>query len=157
MKKRLNIMRKKSEISGFCKRRVYKYLAILITVIVLLSILFMYHRLNFKKVTECDFDFENRTMVYYTTFQADDLDNWPDELSEYDYDFDNHTYIITIGYKLKNISYSLLSRPARGGDYSVPKVVLSKSKDAKCYVYELPKVNIDYDTDDYERNVYFED
>ena len=135
-------------------------------VILLLTSLCLYFFINihidFKEVAEGQL-LPNRNYIYYCDMRSEterkDVYGLSDEFSEYDYDFDGHTYIVTFGYELEDISYSRASRPivSEHGyyNYHVPNVWLSSDKTDKCYVYELPKVNIGCDADNYKRKVYF--
>jgi len=108
---------------------------------------------------------DHGSCVYYCTMKLEsdkkDIYSFSDTISKYDYDFENHIYIVTFGYELSNISYSRMSRPIvhEHGHYNyfIPKVWLSDGNADKLYVYELPKVNIDSDADDYTRKVFFVD
>ncbi|MBO4867694.1 MAG: hypothetical protein J5582_14230 [Ruminococcus sp.] len=139
---------------------------VIAAVILLLTSLCLYFFINihldFKEVAEGQL-LPNRNYTYYCDMRSEtereDVYGLSDEFSGYDYDFDGHTYIVTFGYELEDISYSRASRPivSEHGyyNYHVPNVWLSSDKTDKCYVYELPKVNIGCDADNYKRKVYF--
>ena len=99
--------------------------------------------------------------VYYEIINESDVTeiyNISDDLPNYDFDFINHSYIISFGYEITDLSYSRLSKPIfHDYDFYVPKVYLKNKKTDYCYIYEIQKLNIDVDPDNYKRNVFFVD
>ncbi|MGN0633364.1 MAG: hypothetical protein ACI4JW_05800 [Oscillospiraceae bacterium] len=117
------------------------------------------HNIELKEIASGHLTSENREYVYYVIVRESDLADIYDcctDLSKYDFDFDNHSYIISFRYEIVGLSYSLISKPIfHDYDYYVPKVQLLNAKDNLCHIYEIPRVNINTDPDNYKRNVSF--
>lgn len=154
----LYITKRKLAMIGNCKKKI-----IIITsafVIALIGLFVCYnHDLDHKEIASGHLIPSNGEYVYYSIVKENDLEdiyNCSYDLPNYDFDFKNHSYIITFGYEIVELSYSLISQPIfHGFDYYVPRVQLLNKKDDLCRIYEIPKVNIDVDPDNYKRNVYF--
>ena len=76
------------------------------------------------------------------------------EFSEYD--LDEYTYVVSFGYELKEISCSLSELKRTQGFYFVPKMVFNPLRKDFVYIYRLPKIKLDCDIHNPNRNVYFE-
>ncbi len=93
----------------------------------------------------------------YNGFYSDEI------LNQYridmDLEYDKYTYIITFGYELKQISYSYDTVKNRKILF-IPKqfigkvILLDEFKD-KLYIYKIPKMDIDCDIHERNREVYF--
>ena len=118
------------------------------------------HSIEFKEIANGKLASDSSEYVYYEIVRENDLSDiyrFSDDISEYDFDFDDHSYIISFNYEIVDLSYSLISGPIfHSYDHYVPNVRLSSTNDSLCHIYEMPKINIDIDPDDYKRNVSFD-
>lgn len=109
---------------GNCKKKI-----IIITsafVIALFGLFVCYnHDLDHKEIASGHLLPSNGEYVYYTIVRENDLEdiyNCSSDLPNYQFDFKNHSYIITFGYEIVELSYSLISKPIfHGFDYYVPR------------------------------------
>ena len=143
-------------------RKVKLVLISAIVFIFVICIFLCYDRsTEFKEIANGQLNSDGSEYVYYEIVRENDLSDvykFSADLSEYEFDFDDHSYIISFNYEIVDLSYSLISRPVfHSYDHYVPKVVLSNKNDNLCHIYEIPKVNIDIDPDDYKRNVSFDE
>ena len=144
---------------GNCRKSIL-IIALLVFLVLVTCIWVCYNRnLEFKEIANGHLTSDDSEYVYYEIVRENDLSDiykFSTDLSEYDFDFDNHSYIISFKYEIVDLSYSLISRPIfHSYDYYVPKVQLLNTNDDLCHIYEIPKVNIDVDPDNYKRNVSF--
>ena len=141
------------------KNRVLIIAVFMILILAACILVFINHNIEFKEVANGKLASDGGEYVYYEIVRENDLSDiykFSDDLSEYDFDFDNHSYIISFNYEIVNLSYSLISGSVfHSYDHYVPNVRLSSTNDNLCHIYELPKINIDIDPDDYKRNVSF--
>ena len=145
---------------GKYKKRVLIIALLALSILVACILVCLDHNIEFKEIANGQLASDGSEYVYYEIVRENDLSDvykFSADLSKYDFDFDDHSYIISFNYEIVDLSYSLLSGPVfHSYDHYVPKVVLSNTNDNLCHIYEIPKVNIDIDPDDYKRNVSFD-
>lgn len=148
-------------------------LIFIIIALILTDIITLYHHdfeIQFEKVGEFDivekpingglgaFWIALRSPAYNGFFSNDILkNNFNIEFNEFD--FNKYTYIVTSGYELKQISYSYDTMKNRKfiaiPKQFIGKVVLWDEYKDKIYIYKIPKMDIDCDFHERNREVYF--
>lgn len=154
-----------------------KRIVIIVTVAVLLlalifgaAILYNHEFVaELEQVAELDSDvnediywFTLRSESYSPFFEKSYLENIiadKTEISDLKLDYDKYTYVVTVGHKLKSLSYSYSSMKNRVFGF-IPKqfvgiVDLSSQHTDKVYIYRIKKMDIDCDYHDRESNVTF--
>ena len=145
---------------GKYKKRVLIIALFTLSILVASILVCLDHNIEFKEIANGQLASDGSEYIYYEIIRENDLSDvykFSADLSKYDFDFDDHSYIISFNYEIVDLSYSLISGPIfYSYNHYVPKVVLSNTNDNLCHIYEMPKVNIDIDPDDYKRNVSFD-
>ena len=128
-----------------------------------------YKSIEFEQVCEKDANFESDRHIKWFTLRSSEYGGFYSEESlntlgveDYDdivFDYDQYTYIITIGHELINIEYSRSDMKNRiygifGKEY-VGHVTLKEEETDKVYIYRIPKMDIDCDYHEPERDVVF--
>lgn len=119
-----------------------------------------YFELDFIKVTDYTSDFKtskSQNLYWFSLsnggcFTKETLDRYGVDL-DFEPDYSKYTYIVTVGYKLNDISYSLNAR--KNHVQFIGKVILDDEFTNKIYIYRVKRMNIDCDYHERDRNVYF--
>lgn len=145
-------------------------LSILFFIIFIMSIYKKEFELPFEQVEQISVSADvlsEKTLVWFTLrdekycgfYSSEMLLNYgimPDKL---DMDFSNYTYVVTVGHKLENISYSFSQMKNRKFLF-IPKqfvgiVNLQYECSSNLYIYRIKKMDIDCDYHEPNKNVFY--
>lgn len=154
--------------------RPVKYVLVVLSVLIFIGLTIFIYKIEFKLTFEqteqisisTDSNHKNglvwftlRDEKYNGFFSTEMLDNYGTTSDELNMDFSNYTYIVTLGHKLENISYSFSQMKNRKYLF-IPKqfvgiVNLQYEYSPNIYIYRIKKMDIDCDYHEPNKNVFY--